>query len=417
MPNFNPQQFRACFPYLQQNYLPQAPALVYLDSAATALKPQVLIDSTVAFYQSAGSVHRSQHEAQQTALYEQARELVSKRINAASSEAVIWTSGTTQAINSVAYGLAHLIEVGDEIIISEADHHANFVTWSILAQQCSAKLIVLPINDQWLIESAVLQQALSPRTKIVAFNYISNVTGTEQPIADLIQTVRQTAAQALVLVDCAQAIAHIQLDIQALDADFYAFSAHKLYGPNGLGVLSGKPESLEKLSPLLYGGKMVDRITLERLDSKQTAIKQISFNSLPYRLEAGTPNIAAVIGFGAVLNWLQTFDFVKMEAYTVNLAEKTKLRLQQYAKVRLFASPQPSSVISFVFDGINVSDLNTLLSEQGIALRAGEHCAQPYLARLQQKSTLRLSFAPYNNCDDVTRFFQALDNALALLED
>lgn len=221
MPNFNPQQFRACFPYLQQNYLPQAPALVYLDSAATALKPQVLIDSTVAFYQSAGSVHRSQHEAQQTALYEQARELVAKWINAPSSEAVIWTSGTTQAINSVAHGLAHLIKVDDEIIISEADHHANFVTWSILAQQCSAKLIVLPINDQWLIESAVLQQALSPRTKIVAFNYISNVTGTEQPIADLIQTVRQTAAQALVLVDCAQAIAHIQLDIQALDADFW----------------------------------------------------------------------------------------------------------------------------------------------------------------------------------------------------
>ncbi|MGR3808119.1 cysteine desulfurase [Pasteurella testudinis] len=398
--DFNPALFRQAFPYFCQNG-----SLTYLDSAATALKPQVLLDSTLAFYQSAGSVHRSQHEAQQTALYEQARRLTAELINAPSVESIIWTSGTTQAINTVANGLAHFIAAGDEIIISEADHHANFVTWSILAQQRAADLIVLPINEQWLIESAVLQQALSPRTKLVALNYVSNVTGTEQPIADLVKTVRRTAPQALVLVDCAQAIAHLQLDMQALDADFYAFSAHKLYGPNGLGVLSGKTESLEKLSPLLYGGKMVERV------SKQA----ISFSPLPYRLEAGTPNIAAVIGFGAVLNWLKTQNLIQAEQHAVTLAEQVKVRLRRYDNVRLFNSPQPSSVVCFVFDDIAVSDLNTLLSEQGIALRAGEHCAQPYLTRLGQKSTLRLSFAPYNTAAEVEQFFAALDNALALL--
>ncbi|MGR6981344.1 aminotransferase class V-fold PLP-dependent enzyme [Testudinibacter sp. P27/CKL/0425] len=402
MPHFNPEQFRAAFPYFQQDS-----ALVYLDSAATALKPQALIDSTLAFYQSAGSVHRSQHEEQQTALYEQARQLTAQWIHAESSDCVIWTSGATQAINTVAHGLAASIQPGDEIIISEADHHAHFVTWSILAQQCAAKLIVLPINDQWLIESAVLQQALSARTKLVALNYVSNVTGTEQPVAELVRTIRQTASQALVLVDCAQAIAHLKLDIQAIDADFYAFSAHKLYGPNGLGVLSGKLSALEKLSPLLYGGKMVDRV------SKQN----ISFNRLPYRLEAGTPNIAAVIGFGAVLNWLQTIDFQAAERYVVELAQQLKVRLQTYPHARLFNSPQPSSVICFVFDDLNVSDLNTLLSEQRIALRAGEHCAQPYLSRLGQKSTLRLSFAPYNTPNEIALFFNALDSALALLRE
>ncbi|KAE9526277.1 cysteine desulfurase [Testudinibacter aquarius] len=400
--DFNPALFRQAFPYLQSSA-----TSVYLDSAATALKPQVLIDSTLDFYQSAGSVHRSQYDAEQTALYEQARNLVAELINAPSPAAVIWTSGATQAINSVAHGLAHWLEPGDEIVISEADHHANFVTWSMLAQQCAARLIILPINDQWQIESAVLRQALSPRSKIVAFNMVSNVTGTEQPIAELINTVRQNAPQALILLDCAQAVAHLKLDIQALDADFYVFSAHKLYGPNGLGVLSGKPESLEKLTPLLYGGKMVDRV------SKQ----QISFNPLPYRLEAGTPNIAAVIGFGTVLNWLGQYDLQQAEAYAVALAEQTKVRLQRYDHVRLFNSPQPSSIVCFVFDDIAVSDLSTLLSEQGIALRAGEHCAQPYLARLGQKSTLRLSFAPYNTSADVEAFFAALDRTLTLLRE
>ncbi|MCK3657555.1 cysteine desulfurase [Pasteurellaceae bacterium Pebbles2] len=397
---FNPEKFRQAFPYFKQ-----ADAVVYLDNAATTLKPQALIDATVEFYQSAGSVHRSQYDEKQTALYEQARSKVRRLINAESEQAVIWTSGTTQAINTVANGLLPHLQVGDEIVISEADHHANFVTWHQIAQKCGAKLHILPILDNWLIDENALLACLNARTKLVALNVVSNVTGTQQPIAHFIQLIRQHS-QALILLDAAQAISHIRLDMQQLDADFIAFSAHKIYGPNGLGVLAGKLTALEQLQPLQYGGKMV-----------ASASKQgIHFAELPYRLEAGTPNIAAVIGFNAVLNWLENEPFEAAEQYAVELAEQAKVRLKKYPNCRLFQSPQASSVLSFVFDGIACSDLATLLAEQNIALRTGVHCAMPYLARLGVSSTLRLSFAPYNTEQDLNLFFTALENALNLLE-
>lgn len=398
---FDSRQFRAQFPYFQRN-----DAAVYLDSAATALKPQALIDATTAFYCSAGSVHRSQYDEKQTALYERARVRVKNLLNAESENAVIWTSGTTQAINTVANGLLTHIGKDDEILISEADHHANFVTWHATAQKCGAKIRILPITDNWLIDENALIAALNPRTKFVALNYVSNVTGTEQPIQRLIKLIRQHS-KALVLVDAAQAVSHIKIDLRRLDANFIAFSAHKLYGPNGLGVLSGKPAALELLQPLQYGGKMVERVSA----------RQITFAELPYRLEAGTPNIAAVIGFNAVLEWLERIDFVQAENHAVNLAQQAKVRLKNYPFCRLFESPQPSSVVCFVFDGITCSDLATLLAEQNIALRSGVHCAQPYLARLGQVSTLRLSFAPYNEQKDLEDFFKALDKSLALLAD
>ncbi|PJG82668.1 cysteine desulfurase [Caviibacterium pharyngocola] len=397
---FDHQLFRQQFPYFQHNE-----NAVYFDNAATTLKPQVLIDSTVAFYQSAGSVHRSQYDENQTALYEQARARVKALINAESEDAVIWTSGTTQAVNIVANGLLAQLSADDEIIISEADHHANFVTWQQIAKKCGAKIIVLPITDQWLIDEQALQQALNERTKLVALNFVSNVTGTEQPVEKLIKLIRKKT-RAFVLVDAAQAISHLNIDIQRLDADFIAFSAHKIYGPNGLGVLSGKLSALEQLQPLIFGGKMVDRVSKSH----------ISFAPLPYRLEAGTPNIAAVIGFSAVLHWLENWDIEQAESYVRQLTEQIKVRLKNYPNCQLFESPQPSSVISFVFKHIASSDLATLLTEQGIALRTGEHCAQPYLARLGESSTLRLSLAPYNNTEEIDAFFNALNNALNLLE-
>ncbi|VEI57955.1 cysteine desulfurase [Pasteurella multocida] len=398
---FDPNAFRADFPYFKQK-----DAAVYLDSAATALKPHALIEATVDFYQSAGSVHRSQYDEKQTALFEQARERVKNWINAESTQAVIWTSGTTQAINMVANGLANArITANSEIIISEADHHANFVTWNEIAQKCGAKIHILPINDQWLIDEQTLIRTLNEKTALVALNFVSNVTGTEQPVARLIQLIRQYS-NALVLVDSAQAISHLRIDLQALDADFLTFSAHKLYGPNGLGVLSGKLTALEQLSPSNYGGKMVDRVSKS----------QITFADLPYRLEAGTPNIASVIGFNAVLEWLEKWDFDLAEQHAIKLAEQCKVRLKNYKNCQLFESPQPSTVVSFIFSGIATSDIATLLAEQNIALRSGEHCAQPYLARLGQTNTLRLSFAPYNQQSDVDAFFNALDNALNLLD-
>lgn len=397
--NFEPMTFRQYFPYFTHT-----DAVVYLDNAATTLKPQCLIDATVDFYQSAGSVHRSQYDEKQTALYEQARTRVKHLINAEDEQAVIWTSGTTQAINTVANGLLPYLNSDDEIIISEADHHANFVTWHQIAEKSGAKLHVLPIDDSWLINTKTLLKQLNPNTKLVALNFASNVTGTQQPVKQLIQRIRDKSS-AFILLDAAQAISHVKIDLAELDVDFIAFSAHKIYGPTGLGVLSGKLSSLNLLQPLQYGGKMISKVSKE----------QITFSALPYRLEAGTPNIAAVIGFNAVLAWLSQWDIAEMESSAVHLAEITRRGLSHYEKCKLFNSPQPSSVISFIFEDINASDLATLLAEQHIALRVGEHCAQPYLARLGQTATLRLSFAPYNVVSEVEAFFNALDKSLELL--
>ncbi|WP_293730834.1 cysteine desulfurase [uncultured Actinobacillus sp.] len=397
---FNHEQFRLAFPYFTQS-----DAVVYLDNAATTLKPQALIDATTEFYCSAGSVHRSQYDAKQTALYEQARSRVRQLINAESDNTIIWTSGTTQGINTVAHGLIPSIQANDEIIISEADHHANFVTWHEIAKKCGTKIHVLPLLDNWLIDEKALLSTLNARTKVVALNFISNVTGAEQPIAHFIRLIRQHSS-ALVLVDAAQAISHTKIDLQKLDADFITFSAHKIYGPNGIGILSGKLTALEQLQPLNYGGKMVNFVSKER----------IHFADLPYRLEAGTPNIAGVIGFNAVLEWLEKWDIEQGEQHAVQLAEHAKVRLKNYPNCRLFESPQPSSVVSFVFEKIATSDIATLLAEQQIALRTGVHCAMPYLARLGVASTLRLSFAPYNTQAELERFFTALDNTLDLLQ-
>ena len=397
--NFEPMTCRQYFPYFTHT-----DAVVYLDNAATTLKPQCLIDATVDFYQSAGSVHRSQYDEKQTALYEQARTRVKHLINAEDEQAVIWTSGTTQAINTVANGLLPYLNSDDEIIISEADHHANFVTWHQIAEKSGAKLHVLPIDDSWLINTKTLLKQLNPNTKLVALNFASNVTGTQQPVKQLIQRIRDKSS-AFILLDAAQAISHVKIDLAELDVDFIAFSAHKMYGPTGLGVLSGKLSSLNLLQPLQYGGKMISKVSKE----------QITFSALPYRLEAGTPNIAAVIGFNAVLAWLSQWDIAEMESSAVHLAEITRRGLSHYEKCKLFNSPQPSSVVSFIFEDINASDLATLLAEQQIALRVGEHCAQPYLARLGQTATLRLSFAPYNVASEVETFFNALDKSLELL--
>ncbi|MFZ7173111.1 aminotransferase class V-fold PLP-dependent enzyme [Avibacterium volantium] len=397
---FNPTEFRKNFLYFQQSN-----AAVYLDSAATSLKPQALIDATVAFYQSAGSVHRSQYDEQQTAYYEQARTRVKKLINAESEQSIIWTSGTTHAINLVANGLLPQLSPQDEIIISEAEHHANFVSWQQLSQKTGAKLIVLPLQTNGVIDDRALKSAVQKNCKIVALTMMSNVTGVIQPLADLISIIRRQS-NAFILADAAQAINHLAIDLQQLDVDFLTFSAHKIYGPTGLGVLAGKLTALNQLQPLLFGGKMVQKVSAQ----------QTEFAELPYKLEAGTPNIAGVIGFNAVLEWLEKWDNNAAHQYVTQLSEKIITRLQQYPACQLFTYGDHSPIISFLFKHIDLSDLATLLAEQNIALRAGEHCAQPYLARLGQRGTLRLSLAPYNNEQDIKHFFNALNNALALLD-
>lgn len=393
------QLFRTHFPFFHEQ-----PDWIYLDSAATTLKPQVLLDSTLDFYRSAGSVHRSQYDHDQTEAFERARALVAKRFNVADPHCVIWTSGTTHALNLVAQGLESEIGENDEIIISIAEHHANFITWQQLAQRSGAKLIVLPLNSNYLIDENVLRQALSPRTKIVAFNLVSNVTGIRQPAEQLISLIRQQS-NAKIVLDIAQAVCTEKVDIQRLDADFYAFSAHKIYGPTGVGALLGKRESLEQLRPLFYGGKILQNVTEQTL----------TLADLPYRLEAGTPNIAGIIGFGKVLEWLDKWDFEMLNSGLYQLSEQLYKRLKLVKNLQILGDNPKRSTFSFKINGIHHADIAAILNEQQIAVRVGEHCAKPYLRYLQESGTLRVSLAHYNNAQDIERFFSALENSLALL--
>ncbi|WP_294088619.1 aminotransferase class V-fold PLP-dependent enzyme [uncultured Actinobacillus sp.] len=391
-------QFRQHFPFFQHS-----PDWCYLDSAATTLKPQVLIDSAAAFYASAGSVHRSQYDLSQTQQYELARDLVAKRFNVANREAVIWTSGTTHAINLVAYGLEHLLKEGDEIVISVAEHHANFIPWQQLASRTKATLKVLPVNEHYQIDEDELRNVLSPKTKIVAFNLVSNVTGVRQPVEKLVALIRQNS-QAYILLDVAQAVCSEKVNVQEIGADFYTFSAHKMYGPNGVGVLMGRLQSLAELRPLFYGGKML----------KEVSEQHLTLADLPYRLEAGTPNIAGIIGFGQVLQWLEEWDFEQLNSKLYQLANDIYKRLEKYPHLQILGS-HISSMISFTIQGIHHADIAAFLTESKIAIRAGEHCAKPYIRYLAQQGTLRLSLAHYNNTEDIDRFFQALDFALEIL--
>lgn len=393
------QLFRTHFPFFHEQ-----PDWIYLDSAATTLKPQVLLDSTLDFYRSAGSVHRSQYDHPQTEAFERARALVATRFNVADPHCVIWTSGTTHALNLVAQGLESQLGENDEIIISIAEHHANFITWQQLAQRSGAKLIVLPLNSDYLIDENVLRQALSPRTKIVAFNLVSNVTGIRQPAEQLISLIRQQS-NAKIVLDIAQAVCTEKVDIQRLDADFYAFSAHKIYGPTGVGALLGKRESLEQLRPLFYGGKMLQNVTEQTL----------TLADLPYRLEAGTPNIAGIIGFGKVLEWLDKWDFEMLNSGLYQLSEQLYERLKSVKNLQILGDNPKRSTFSFKINGIHHADIAAILNEQQIAVRVGEHCAKPYLRYLQESGTLRISLAHYNNAQDIERFFSALENSLALL--
>lgn len=392
--------FRDQFPFFRQN-----PDWVYLDSAATTLKPQALIDSTADFYASAGSVHRSQYDLPQSQAYERARDLVAERFNLADRNGVVWTSGTTHALNLVANGLEMQIEAGDEIIVSVAEHHSNFIPWQQLAVRRGAILRIVPVNAHFLIEAETLSAMLSPKTKIVALNLVSNVTGVRQPVETLIPLIRQKT-HAKIVLDMAQAVLHGKPDCQAIGADFYAFSAHKLYGPTGIGCLMGDLQSLSELRPLAYGGKMLQDVGADFL----------TLAELPYRLEAGTPNIAGVIGFGAVLDWLAKQEFDVQEQALNELSAQTRKRLKNYPNLQIFDNPNAiSPTLSFAVKDVHHSDIAAILTESKIAVRNGTHCAKPYLRHLQQQGTVRLSLAHYNNQADLDKFFNALDFAWELL--
>lgn len=390
--------FRSHFPFFSEQ-----PDWVYLDSAATTLKPHILLESTADFYRSAGSVHRSHYDLPQTTAFEQARTRVAQRFHVATDE-VIWTSGTTHAINLVAHGLAHQIHAGDEIVISVAEHHANFIPWQQLAERTNAKLIVLPLDEAYHISENALLAALSHKTKLVAFHLVSNVTGIRQPVERLIPLIRQQS-NAKILLDIAQAVCTESVNCAAIDADFYTFSAHKMYGPSGVGALLGKKESLAQLRPLSYGGKMLQEISST----------QLTLADLPYRLEAGTPNIAGIIGFGEVLAWLAQWDMAALNRPLYQLGEYLYQRLTAIRALHVIGKQPQRTTFSFYLDGIHHADLGAMLTEQHIAIRVGEHCARPYLRYLQTRGTLRMSLAHYNTPQEVERAIKALTHAIELL--
>lgn len=401
MTAFNPTAFRQQFPALSD-------AGVYLDSAATTLKPQAVIDTTQQFYSlSGGTVHRSQYGAarQLTERYEQARHQVARLLNAAHGHQIVWTRGTTEAINLVANGwLLPRLKAGDEILVSEAEHHANLVPWLMAAQARGAKVVKWPIGADRLPDIALLPSLLNAHTRLLAIGQMSNVTGGCPDLAQAIALAHGVGAK--VMVDGAQGVAHCPTDVQALDIDFYAFSAHKVYGPTGIGALYGKAELLEEMSPWQGGGKM---------------LTQVDFNGFtpqpaPWRFEAGTPNVAGVVGLSVALSWFEQHDRLKAEMWSQQLASLAEEQLSEFPGFRSYRAGR-TSVLAFDFEGVHHSDIVTLLAEQGIALRAGQHCAQPLMAALGVSGTLRVSFAPYNNLQDVDALTRAVYTALDLLSE
>ncbi|QWT39663.1 cysteine desulfurase CsdA [Dickeya dadantii] len=401
MKPFNAPYFRQQFPALRQSG-------VYLDSAATSLKPEAVITAVQHYYTSeTGNVHRSQHRAarQLSEAFEQAREKVADFIGAEQARGIVWTKGATEAINLVAQCYARpRLQPGDEILVSEAEHHANLIPWLMVAQQTGARVVKLPLGADYLPDLHQLPSLINARTRLLAIGQMSNVTGGMPDLKRAITLAHQ--AGAVVMVDGAQGIAHTATDVTALDIDFYAFSGHKLYGPTGIGVLYGKPALLETMPPWQGGGKMMTAVSFDGFTPQ----------AIPQRFEAGTPHIAGVIGLAAAIDWWQQQDRPAAERHSIDLANDAERQLSALPGFRSFRAPG-SSLLSFTIDGVHHHDLVTLLAEDGIALRAGHHCAQPLIAALGVPGTLRASFAPYNQPQDVDRLVQATQKALELLMD
>jgi cysteine desulfurase/selenocysteine lyase len=385
-------RIREDFPILKQKV--HGKPLVYLDNAATSQKPQAVIDSEVELYSEYFSnVHRGVHLLSQrsTDAYEKARDKVQTFLNARSSQEIIFTRGTTEGINLVAqtYGQQH-VQAGDEILISEMEHHSNIVPWQMLCAQKGAILKVIPINDEGEILLDEYEKLLSERTRLVGIVHLSNALGTINPVQQMIEMAHQRGIP--VLVDGAQAVPHIPADVQALDCDFYVFSGHKLFGPTGIGVLYGKKELLETMPPYQGGGDMILSVSFEKTE----------YNVLPFRFEAGTPNIAGAIALGAAIDYVQEIGLDKIAAYEDKLLAHATEAIAEIPGIRLIGTARnKASVLSFLIEGVHPHDIGTILDREGIAIRAGHHCAQPVMKRFGVPATARASFAFYNTLEEV----------------
>ncbi|UXJ54196.1 aminotransferase class V-fold PLP-dependent enzyme [Pseudomonas citronellolis] len=377
----------------------------YLDSAATAQKPQAMLDALAGYYASgAANVHRAQHlpGERATRAFEATRTRLAQWLDAGSPEQLVFTHGATEALNLLAYGLEPLFGEGDEIAISALEHHANLLPWQQLALRRGAKLVVLPLDDRGVIDLEAARQLIGPSTRLLAVSQLSNVLGTWQPLPELLALAR--AQGALSVVDGAQGVVHGRHSLSALGCDFYVFSSHKLYGPEGLGLLWGRADALARLRHWQFGGEMVQNADYQ----------SAHFRPAPLGFEAGTPAIGAVIGLGASLDWLTRQDAAEMAAHEALLHAQLLAGLRARDGVRLLGEPQ-AALASFVVQDVHSADLAHLLTEQGVAVRAGHHCAMPLLKRLGLPGAIRVSLGLYNDGADLERFFRALDGALELL--
>jgi cysteine desulfurase/selenocysteine lyase len=384
---FDVDKIRKDFPILTRQI--NGKPLIYLDNAATSQKPQAVIDTLTRYYQSENAcVHRSIHTLSEeaTLAYEASRSKIKRFLNAKSEREIIFVRGTTEAINLVArcFGRTQ-VDQGDEIILSAMEHHSNIVPWQLMCEEKQARLRIIPINVRGELLIEEYERLLNDRTKLVAVDHVSNALGTINPIAAMIKLARARGVP--VLIDGAQAVAHLPVDVQALDCDFYAFSGHKLFGPTGIGVLYGKTEWLERLPPYQSGGDMIETVSFEKT----------TYNMLPHKFEAGTPNIAGAIGLGAAIDYLDSLPLVSARAYENDVLKYASGLLSEIKGLRIIGNAaQKCAVLSFVLDGVHPHDIGTILDDQGIAIRAGHHCAQPLMQRLGVTATARASFAFYN---------------------
>lgn len=399
------EKIRADFPILSRKV--NGYPLVYFDNAATSQTPKQVIDSIVDYYESHNSnVHRGVHQISQEAtdMMENARNLLQKHFNAKKREEIIFTSGTTDGINLVAHGFSALLQKGDEVIVSAMEHHSNIVPLQFLCEKTGAVLKVIPMTHEGELNKVVLDDLFTERTKLVFIGHVSNALGTINPVEEIIEKAHRYGAA--VLLDGAQATPHFKIDVQALDVDFYVASAHKMYGPTGMGVLYGKEKWLNKLPPYQGGGEMIDQVTFEKT----------TYAGLPHKFEAGTPHICGAIAFGKAIEYLNEIGLDKIAAYEHDLLEYGTKRLMEIEDLHIYGSTaKKAAVISFNIKNLHPYDIGSILDKLGIAVRTGHHCAQPIMDYYQIPGTVRASFAFYNTKEEIDTFVEAVKRAKNML--
>ena len=404
--SFDIEELRKDFPILERTI--NGRPLVYFDNSATSQKPQEVINSHIDFYlHHNANIHRGVYQlsTESSDAYEQSREKVKNFINAPQAREIILTSGTTESINLVSNTFGRkFIKEGDEIVVSTMEHHANIVPWQILCEEKNAKLKVIPINDNGELIIDEYVKLLNENTKIISVVHISNTLGTINPVKEIIDIAHKRNIP--VFIDGAQAVPHMKVDITELDCDFYAFSGHKMFGPTGIGVLYGKTRLLEAMPPYQTGGDMIRHVSFEKT----------SFNEIPNKFEAGTPNIAGAIGLGIAIDYLSKIDYEKLHEHEQELLKYATQKFENIGGLKIIGTAKEKApVISFIVNGLNVMDLGIMLDTMGVAVRTGQHCTEPLMDRFCIPGTVRVSFAFYNTIEEIDIFLDSLNKAIAML--